>query len=408
MNQFSKFSIILLLSLLVIGGLFRLIGYSETWQLWNVPTMDLHFADVRVITHASESIAAGKDPLIENIADPWGRQLNYPRVWQSLLFLGINEKHTTLLGFLFISLFLAGVILFIRGLKPTNLLIFFPLLLSPAVMMGVERANTDLLIFFLLSLIVIFAKKRANLAMLTIGIASILKLYPIFATGVFLILNRKKALTCIFICSCVMVLYCVMTFSDILKIREVTPIGVVLGYGARVFQTSVGEIYYPWLYQAKVLTIAGIAFIGIRAVTLFNIRLRVSSDVESSYEMNGFRVGSCVFLGTFLVGTNWDYRMMILLFTVPQLWVWAKNSMCAVSMQSKATLVFISFSLWSMFLAQFTRGIPYGPLISFVLDEFSNWFVFASLLFLLIRSLPEWVFEIFSSFQKTVIKLQSR
>src|SRR5258708_3409111 len=89
--------------------LVHIYGYDKTWQLWNIPTLSPHFADLRVITAGSESYAKGHDPMINNPADPWGRPLNYPRVWQSLYLLGINQSHTTCLGISLIFLFVLGL-----------------------------------------------------------------------------------------------------------------------------------------------------------------------------------------------------------------------------------------------------------------------------------------------------------
>ena len=78
--------------------LFLLLGYEQTWRLWNILVMSPPFADLRVITHGADSIARGLDPLVSNPGDPWGRPLNYPRIWQSLYSVGINKSHTIALG----------------------------------------------------------------------------------------------------------------------------------------------------------------------------------------------------------------------------------------------------------------------------------------------------------------------
>ncbi|MCG8526596.1 MAG: hypothetical protein MI748_09470 [Opitutales bacterium] len=408
MNQFSKFSIILLLSLLVIGGLFRVIGFSETWELWNIPLKELNFADVRVITHGADAIAAGKDPLVENIGDPWGRQLNYPRIWQLLYLTGLSEEDTNLFGVTLISLFLSGILIFVSKLRSTKAVIFIPLLLSPAIMLGIERGNTDLLIFFLLSLSIFFVEKRVWISILPIILASVLKLYPILALSVFFGHEKKKALTIILISMSIMALYCFATLSDILLIKESTLKGILYSHGAWVFENLVSKIHEPWQYYAKILTVGLIAFVGVRLIYVLKKRIPIISDEQNTTELNAFRLGSSIFVGTFLLGINWDYRLMFWLFTVPQLLNWSENSTRGLSRQAIATLIFMAISLWSMVLFRYSEGISYGSLIAFGTNEFADWFVFASLLFLFTRSLPEWVFEIFGSLQKILRKQQSR
>ena len=59
-------------------------------RLWNsrwiypfIPKMLPLFADMRVITAGSECIRLGYDVLVENPCDPWNREMNYPRIWES-------------------------------------------------------------------------------------------------------------------------------------------------------------------------------------------------------------------------------------------------------------------------------------------------------------------------------------
>jgi hypothetical protein len=96
---------------LMLVFLFLLLGYEQTWRLWSIPVMSPPFADLRVITHGADSVARGFDPLINNPGDPWGRPLNYPKIWQSLYSVGVNKSHTVLLGLGMILSFLAGVVM---------------------------------------------------------------------------------------------------------------------------------------------------------------------------------------------------------------------------------------------------------------------------------------------------------
>lgn len=129
--------------------LFLLLGYEHTWRLWNIPVMSPPFADLRVITHGADSVARGLDPLISNPGDPWGRPLNYPRIWQSLYSVGVNKSHTVLLGLGIILSFLAGVVMILPNASNMTASLVFCALASPAVLLGIERANIDLFIFLL-------------------------------------------------------------------------------------------------------------------------------------------------------------------------------------------------------------------------------------------------------------------
>lgn len=97
------------IGLILVTMSFCLLGYENTWRLWNIPTLSPHFADSLVITAGAESKAMGYDPLIDNPMDPWQRKLNYPRIWQMLYLLGINRDHTLYFGIVISILFITGL-----------------------------------------------------------------------------------------------------------------------------------------------------------------------------------------------------------------------------------------------------------------------------------------------------------
>ena len=58
-------------------------GYEKILtMIWNIPTMNPVFADIRTITGVNATLSQGLDPLVSNPGDPWGRTMNYPRIWQ--------------------------------------------------------------------------------------------------------------------------------------------------------------------------------------------------------------------------------------------------------------------------------------------------------------------------------------
>lgn len=179
-------------AVIVIFLMFAVFGYSRAWRVWNIPVMSLSFADLRVITHGADSAAQGLDPLVSNPGDPWGRPLNYPRIWQSLYSVGINKSHTIGLGVGFILMFLTGVVMILPNASNMTISLIASALLSPAVLLAVERANIDLFIFFLVSLSVILARKSFFLPSGVIVFATALKLYPVFAISLLLKAGKKN------------------------------------------------------------------------------------------------------------------------------------------------------------------------------------------------------------------------
>ena len=89
----------------------RIVSGIDIWPALGVPSGPSLFFDTRNLTAALECRRLGFDPLVESPCDPWGRPLNYPRVWLALRFLGLDQSDTVALALLFIALFLVAVYL---------------------------------------------------------------------------------------------------------------------------------------------------------------------------------------------------------------------------------------------------------------------------------------------------------
>ena len=375
---------------LLFALLFSAYGYNATWRLWNIPTMSPHFADLRVITHGAESYSKGFDPMIKNPGDPWQRRLNYPRVWQILYSLGINQTHTTFLGLVIIFSFLCGVCLILPYAGNMTVFLVFAAVLSPASLLGVERANIDLLIFFLASLSVLAAQRSYLLSGLAVSAGFILKLFPIFGWTVLLKAGKSRFMLYTLILLIFVSFYTVATFSDMLLIKEGTPKSASLSYGLNVFWMSVGNVNATLGLCAKVLSCLSVLLIFVFAFSALWRNDCLREDQNGTVSLDAFRVGSAIYIGTFLIGNNWDYRLMFLIFTIPQLVFWTKRA-ATVSNISKPTAAAIFVSLWYLVIGRLLRHLPYGNHISFILDEMSHWVALSGLAYLLFWSMPAWV-----------------
>ncbi len=372
--------------------LFKSTGYEETWHFWNIPTMSPHFADIRVITHAAESRALGLDPMVENPADPWQRPLNYPYVWQLLFLFGINQDHTTFLGIVVILSFLVGICLLLPNASNGTLAIVFAAVLSPAALLGMERGNIDLFLFFLTVLSVIAAQRSPLLSAMLVFGGFMLKLFPIFGWVVLGRMEKPKFIRFTLIALGLVVIHLFVTLQDIMTINEATPRGSFLSYGVNVFWMSMTEIN-PDLEASTKLYSRLFAFVIM--VFAFSFLLRKSSFQEKPCDplsLDAFRAGSAIYVGTFLLGNNWDYRQVFLILTMPQLISWTK-SRSTLALVSKALITAMLIAFWHMIIVKQLRPLENGYQIGFIIDELANWLVFGGLAFLLAWSAPAWLKE---------------
>lgn len=357
--------------------------------------MEPAFADLRTITGGAESIESGHDPMIENPGDPWNRPLNYPRIWQSLYRFGINQGHTVWMGYFIILFFIIGIILFFRqrSIFSINSIMLLFAVFSPAVMLTVERGNIDMLMFFLISLSIFLISKEGKFknvsAFLALVFAFILKLYPIFAISVFLRESKRKFVRYFLAIFIIAIIYTIISYSDLIYIFQNTPKDAYLSYGINVLWTFL-------YHQSDTLGILTkmFSYVIFLLILLYSFMKYLKKghllDYKDSKTMDGFRAGAMIYIATFLLGNNFDYRLLFLLFTLPQLFVFVKSKDKIISIISLATVLSIFISLWHLVIADVLWGIGLQHKYSIAIDEIANWVVFLGLIYLFVMSLPDW------------------
>ncbi len=246
-NAIIAFSVSVVLFSIIIA----MLGPESTWRLWNVPAMTPHFADLRTITGGAESYALGLDPMIKNPGDPWGRTMNYPRIWQSLYYFNIDQTHTTAFGLILVFLFFVGVVLVLPCASIPILFMVLAAVFSPATLLGIERGNIDLLIFFLVAVSVFFAARIRLFSFLLLLAAFSLKLYPIFGFAVFSRERKHVATTYFGALALILLVYVSFYYSDLILISSGTPRSTSLSYGLNVFWMRVASFNAGFGFVAR-------------------------------------------------------------------------------------------------------------------------------------------------------------
>jgi hypothetical protein len=375
---------------LLVGRLFYLKG-DQAWRYWNIPTVQPAFVDLRILTAGSESNELGYNPDLENPRDPFGRRFNLPAVWHLFFHLGLDQSDTSWLASILIGAFLAGLALFSWNLPlPAGLLVLLAAL-SPPVMLAFERGNVELLIFFLFALAL---SLRSEAASGLLALAAMLKIFPIF--GLTALLRLPKNLFFRWSAGVVIafILYVALTFENFRRIFGNTEKGFDLSYGALTLGLYALQAGAARPTYITVTVVSCLAVFGLLVLALGMVNRRAGGlPAQEPRQLDAFRLGAGIYLGTFLLGSNWDYRLMFLLFTLPQLLEWARQVKLA-----QFTLAAVGISLGYLWLLRLTP-------LAYFLDEFANWLVFAGLLYLFLASAPDWLRgEIRSFFERRRMK----
>ena len=388
----------LLLALLVAIFFAVVIGvYGLNGMLlrWHIPYLVPHFADLASLTYGAEAARQGLDPLLQNPADPWGRPLNYPRVWQWLYLLGLNPSHTLGLGIAMIVGYLGAVVLILPGANLWTLASVMMALASPASVLAMERANIDLIVFVVLAVSVFLAGRSLWFSLAGILTAFVLKIYPLFALVYLFKYRWGVARSAALVATVFAGVYLVLFLPELRLVLAATPQANYMSYGVNVFLArfaerlpSLAPLLSVFMRLAAVVIFG--CLVGMACLAPGRVRqeaLGLGAGIELS--MDCFRVGSAIYMGTFLLSNNWDYRLIFLIFAIPQLVTWvAAGRSQVLRFCSFFALFLILYSQWSMIISGWISALPGGDRLAFGLDELANWLLFFQLTYLFFLSLP--------------------
>jgi hypothetical protein len=293
---------------------------------------------MRSITSAWTCEQRGVDPLPSNPCDPLRRPANYPRVWLLPSRLGLGDGATQPLAIANASVFFAAVLLFVGRLRLWEGVVVAVAVCSPAVMMGVERGNVDLTVFaVLLVALMLFRRQRPVLRIASHALfllAAVLKIFPVFAFTTLLQQRRRWRIAA----AAVALLFATvvaLTWEDLETIRRVVPQEIHLSYGAGVLADAIVQsatLHLGWPDQHNEQSVANWLSLVVVATGLaiaVACRRPLSSGSElrlHSWRSDAFIAGASIYVATYAVLHNYDYRLACLLLTLPQLLVWAAPS----------------------------------------------------------------------------------
>jgi len=359
-------------------------GGHAAWMWFQVPAGEPSFLDLRSVTSGWECTRRGIDVLVMNSCDPFPRPANYPRIWMWPAFLGLGQSSTLILGLVVAVAFFAGALVVMGEVdKPLDAFVWVALLVSPAVMLGVERGNADLIVFPLVvaGLLMLRAKAAVTrvIAHAALLFAAMLKLFPAFAFIALLRQPRRRALVGAGAVGLGFVIYALVTLNDIRTIHRVLPQEIYYSYGADVAVRAVTlwlSVHYASLaslgrHGPEQIVLWCLVAVAV-AVAVVIARLWKAPDETAGWELDAFLAGATIYVGSFLLEHNFDYRLVYLLLVVPQLLRWIRTSRLAGLVLAVLVLTFwLSEVLSNRYWTQ-QHPIPY--------DELLTWFLFTTLL----------------------------
>lgn len=360
-------------SVLVVAELF-FGAYDKIWKLFGVNSVR-SFIDLKVLLCGIEEYLDGHNPYM------WIKcTYNYPLLW--CLFAYIPYFSTTYfiqMGIFLLILFFSSILFFFGKITFRVALIYGGLLLSPSVMLAVERGNCDIIIFlFLLSSLVFLSKNFHRAYYLLLFFSSFLKLFPIFGFISLLevVKSKKKLFWIIFVTVVIFICYLLLIQKQLIAIYEIHPKMYFLSYG--LFTLPIYIFKTTSLFDLKTLKVIASIFLVIVVSFLVTFRKKTSKNKElykaEAFFFNSYLMGSSIFVGTFILGNNYDYRLIFLVFTFPQLIHWVHIP--DLRKYSLFHFFLLLLVLWNPLISGIFTHVFHTKFIIYLVEEVVCWLLF--------------------------------
>jgi hypothetical protein len=272
-------------------------GWGTTWGMLRLPTMYPPFADMRSVQGALLSIAAGYNPQIYNPGDPWGRVMNYPGIWVDIARVFRFGNETSFM--IFVSAFVFGYLYSCYTLLKKSPSVYLLLaMLSGASLLAVERGNNDLVIFSLMAAALHLHRDKIKSTIVLLAV--ILKIYPVFVVYGFFRRNTRLLVATTILAS----IYLAMNLKEMMLAKSGNTASGFLAYGVQLNAVMMAGLLLILVLASYALAKTGVAG-------------KVFANRSEDYQREMFIVGGSLYIATFVLSINWDYRLIFLLFCLP-------------------------------------------------------------------------------------------
>lgn len=276
----------------------------EVWAILGVPSLSIPFGDSKIIEISSDLVANGIDPYSHKITGI--SQMNYPPLWINISDFFNLIKYPNNIIFVIILIFFYVVIYvdIINDTKSYLPIIFF---FSGSSLLLIERGNNDLLIIFLVYLL---SKNLKILTSFFYLFSVILKIYPMVLLPFILLKNKYRFFVLI-----PLIIYFYVIKDQLFILLNNTPKSSSTSYGTN----SISILFERYLSINLNFLIISLCFILVSTSIYFYLNKKNYLNSSSEKFENLFFCGSSILCFSFLVTSNWDYRLSFLILCIPHM-----------------------------------------------------------------------------------------
>lgn len=393
------------LAALAVSNVF--IPYQRILSTLGVPPVTPMFTDLRAVLGGFEATRLGYDVLLRLPIELYSEgRLIYPRLWMRLEWLGLGLQHAPLLGIAGAVCFVLVTLKFVGRLNRFEALAYALILCSPPALLLFERGNVDIVLYLLLFLSLL-AIGRANAFTRFLGywlvlLPACLKLLPILTLSMALKESRSRFLLYVGGILAAFLAYMRLASDEMKIIRSFYGGTEEYSFGSKVLYWSLSKALKLLLHSEEAdlsailaavvvalsalvcaLALATIAFLAFRQFRNWcrsdpGLALAPGRGYTPSFALDAFRAGATLYLFTFVLGVVFDYKLIFLILTVPQMLRWIKTDERLGPVSSLALLGLVATCYFSPLL------------FHWAVDELVNWLLWAYLCYAFALTLPHW------------------
>lgn len=320
--------------------LFRFIGVSHLGH-W--------FLDLYAILAAGDAQAIGLDIYVPNRLDVIGRPHAYSHWWLLLGRWGFTRGDTFRLGFLLDAAFVVAALAAVRPRRLSEAGWFLTVLCSPAILLALDRANNDLVMFILLAPVVpCLCSARAGVRLLAVPLlvlAAVLKVYPLVAGLILLAgVDARDSRRLLFAGALLLAGALPDMVTDFFRYGKLLPeAGGLTTFGAPNLFVGLGA--NPSTARLIAVAAGGVlagVFLWWRPLAGWNVA------PEDRKVWLGFVLGAVLVTGCFFAGMSYSYRWVFALWMVPWLWRTVRDAAAPRRLRGLAivTAALLGGALW--------------------------------------------------------------
>ena len=289
------------------------------------------YLDSYAVLAALDAVRAGADPHGANPLDVLFRPHVYSDWWLALRWLGLTREHNWIVGTVWAGGFALTAWMTTRPRNLREAVWLAVLLVSPPVLLAVNRANNDLVIFVLLAGCGLAAVSpgwwRGLTAVVCLGLATGLKYFPALAALAFLWVRPvRRAPAMLLAALLVVVLALAGVWTQVERSRFTVASGVYT-MGAPLWWRDLG-----WKDQESALP--SLLLIAIPALALAGSRVTAGLTTRGQpRERLLAALGAIVLLTCFLAGVNYAYRWIFVLW--PACWLWRQAAEASLPLRQR-------------------------------------------------------------------------